>query len=190
MKSKGEEQKGRIVEAANDLFYRRGVGRTSFADIAEASGIQKGNFYFYFKTKEELLLAVLQRRHDFFARLLSEWETALAEPKDRLHRMVDIPLRDRDDVIRYGCPLGSISAELGKSLPVSKSQTQPQATFRLILDWMEKQFTALGRKEDAAFLSRRLLSHMQGASLLGHAFEDDVWIIEETEDLHHFIDTL
>ncbi len=190
MKSKGEEQRDRILEAANDLFYRRGVGRTSFADIAEASGIQKGNFYFYFKTKDELLLAVLERRHDFLKNLLSEWETTLAKPKERLHRLVDIPLRDHDDVIRYGCPLGSISAELGKSLPISKSQTQLQAIFRLILDWLEKQFTALGRKEDATFLSRRLLAHIQGASLLGNAFENDIWINEETEELHRFIDTL
>lgn len=190
MKSKGEEQKDRILKAANDLFYRRGVGRTSFADIAEASGIRKGNFYFYFKTKDELLMAVLQGRHDFLAGLLTEWETALAEPRERLHRLVDIPLRDRDDVIRYGCPLGSISAELGKSLPSSRPQAQPQAIFRLILDWLEKQFTALGRKEDAAFLSRRLLARIQGASLLGNAFEDESWINEETEDLHRFIDAL
>ena len=44
-----------IVEAADDLFYRQGFEHTSFSDIAERVQISRGNFYYHFKSKDEIL---------------------------------------------------------------------------------------------------------------------------------------
>ncbi|MEK9971095.1 MAG: helix-turn-helix domain-containing protein, partial [Ferrovibrio sp.] len=44
-----------IVEAADGLIYRRGYDHTSFADIADAVRISRGNFYYHFRTKDEIL---------------------------------------------------------------------------------------------------------------------------------------
>ncbi|HSX63230.1 MAG TPA: helix-turn-helix domain-containing protein, partial [Pseudoxanthomonas sp.] len=44
-----------IVEAADQLFYQQGYERTSFSDIAEAVQISRGNFYYHFKSKDEIL---------------------------------------------------------------------------------------------------------------------------------------
>ena len=45
--------------AADRLFYRQGYEHTSFADIADAVRISRGNFYYHFKTKDEILDAVI-----------------------------------------------------------------------------------------------------------------------------------
>jgi TetR/AcrR family transcriptional repressor of nem operon len=51
---KGEETKARILEAARDLIHQRGFKNTGLQDILEASGVPRGSFYFYFRSKEEL----------------------------------------------------------------------------------------------------------------------------------------
>ena len=48
MGTKGEGNRQRIIEAADNLFYRRGYNQTSFQDISDATGIPRGNFYYYF----------------------------------------------------------------------------------------------------------------------------------------------
>ena len=52
----------RIVEAADALFYQRGFERTSFADIADSVRLSRGNFYYHFKTKDDILDAVIALR--------------------------------------------------------------------------------------------------------------------------------
>lgn len=47
-----------IVESADRLFYQQGYENTSFADIAQAVHISRGNFYYHFKSKDQILDAV------------------------------------------------------------------------------------------------------------------------------------
>jgi TetR/AcrR family transcriptional repressor of nem operon len=51
---KGEETRNRILDAATDLIHRQGFKNTGLQEILEASGVPRGSFYFYFKSKEEL----------------------------------------------------------------------------------------------------------------------------------------
>ena len=53
-----------IVRAADELFYKQGFEHTSFADVAHAVGISRGNFYYHFKTKDEILAAVIGAEPD------------------------------------------------------------------------------------------------------------------------------
>ena len=52
---KAKSVKGRIVEAAWQLFYEKGYNGTTVDDIIDLSGTSKGSFYYYFNTKDELL---------------------------------------------------------------------------------------------------------------------------------------
>lgn len=49
-----------ILNAALDVFSRKGYARSTFVDIAEAIGLSKGAVYWHFKTKEDLLIALLE----------------------------------------------------------------------------------------------------------------------------------
>jgi AcrR family transcriptional regulator len=61
-----EEAKRRIIEAAIDVIAERGCENLTFDQVAKKIGVTKGAVYWYFKTKEELITAVLKRfRTDF-----------------------------------------------------------------------------------------------------------------------------
>ena len=57
----GDESRRRILDAAEKLFSEKGFERTSFVDIARESGISRGSIPWHFKSKDGLLLAVVER---------------------------------------------------------------------------------------------------------------------------------
>jgi len=58
-KVEAEETRLRILEAALDMFYRKGYSRTTFVDIAQKVGLTKGAVYWHFKSKPDLLAAMI-----------------------------------------------------------------------------------------------------------------------------------
>ncbi|GBF76730.1 TetR family transcriptional regulator [Paenibacillus sp. 598K] len=56
-----EERRQEILDRAEDLFTAKGYGKTTIIDILEAVGIAKGTFYYYFKSKEEVMDAIIMR---------------------------------------------------------------------------------------------------------------------------------
>ena len=79
MGSKGEEIRQRIVAAADALFYQQGYEKTSFSDIADAVGISRGNFYYHFKSKDEIL-ETLEKN------LLNEYRSLINVLPDESHQ--------------------------------------------------------------------------------------------------------
>jgi AcrR family transcriptional regulator len=56
-----EERRNEILDAAEMLFFTKGYGKTTVNDVLNAIGIAKGTFYYYFKSKEEVMDAVVMR---------------------------------------------------------------------------------------------------------------------------------
>jgi len=83
MGNKGDNNRQRIVEAADQLFYTRGYNQTSFRDISLNTGIPRGNFYYYFKTKDDILNAVIESRVKFYSGMLAQCESLAAQPTGR-----------------------------------------------------------------------------------------------------------
>jgi AcrR family transcriptional regulator len=54
-----QDKRERLIAAACQVMYAQGVEKTTLADIAAAAGIPLGNVYYYFKTKDHLLQAVI-----------------------------------------------------------------------------------------------------------------------------------
>jgi len=98
------DKRSRLTETAVKLAYRRGFRETSLADIAEAAGVPLGNIYYYFKTKEELGEAIVERRLAEF-RALRERLEQVGSPKERLLAFVDGIHNNREQLARGGCPL-------------------------------------------------------------------------------------
>ena len=188
MKAKGQANLQRIVEAANTLFYHQGFNQTSFAEVAEASGIPKGNFYYYFKSKDELLAAVVELRLEGIRQMLADWQTEFAEPKQRLKRFAQILLNEVDDVLRYGCPMGSLTVELSKTQLALQSKAKEM--FALFLDWLEQQLEDLGKGDQARPLALHLLAMTQGIALISNAYADRRFLQQEVTRLDAWIDQL
>ena len=62
MSRKSDRTRNRILQAANRLFYRKGFNQTSFTDVVDAADVPRGNIYYYFKTKEDILHAAVEYR--------------------------------------------------------------------------------------------------------------------------------
>ena len=56
-----EGKRGRIEDAAKELFIKRGFHATSMRDIADGAGTSLGNLYNYYKTKEDILESIIGR---------------------------------------------------------------------------------------------------------------------------------
>jgi len=170
-----------IVEAADQLFYQQGYEHTSFADIADAVKISRGNFYYHFKTKDDILQAVINARLANTGKMLQHWEIEGEHPEDRIRSFINILLANRAKIKRYGCPVGTLSAELGKLNHVS--QAEANRLFTLFRTWLRRQFTLLGRKADADQLAMHLLARSQGVATLASAFHDEKFIRQEVKQM-------
>jgi AcrR family transcriptional regulator len=80
---KGARRRERILEAALDVFTRRGYGDAAMEEIASESETSKGGLYFHFPGKQALFGALLDRTADL---LLSRLEAAAASESDPLRR--------------------------------------------------------------------------------------------------------
>ena len=56
-----EERKNQILDAASEVFVKKGVYETRMDDIVEESGFSKGTLYWYFKSKDEIVLSIFER---------------------------------------------------------------------------------------------------------------------------------
>lgn len=167
----------RIVEAADALFYQRGFEKTSFAGIADAVGLSRGNFYYHFKTKDEILDAVIALRAARTQAMLDEWTALAPAPLDRLRCFAEMLVRNREAIQHHGCPAGTLCAELAKSAhPATGNAAMIFGQFR---DWLRAQFESLGHPDDADALAMHLLSRSQGIAALANAFHDEHFIRHE-----------
>jgi len=174
-----------IVEAADNLFYQQGFEHTSFAHIARAVNISRGNFYYHFKSKDEILSAVIQRRLANTRAMLEQWQMAGESPAGRIRCFINILIVNRDKIKRYGCPVGSLTMELSKLSHTGQSEANQ--LFSLFRTWLRRQFEQLGRGADADELAMHLLARSQGVATLASAFNDETFIRQEVEHLYQWL---
>jgi TetR/AcrR family transcriptional regulator, transcriptional repressor for nem operon len=176
-----------IVEAADQLFYRQGYEHTSFSDIADVVEVSRGNFYYHFKTKDEILNAVIGARLANTQVMLERWEIEGEHPADRIRNFIHILVANRADIKRYGCPVGTLCSELAKLNHAA--QAEANMLFTLFRTWLRRQFTLLGRKADADDLAMHLLARSQGVATLANAFNDEKFIRHEVKLMCDWLDS-
>lgn len=177
----------RIVDAADRLFYERGYEHTSFADIADAVAISRGNFYYHYKTKDEILAAVIARRFERTAAMLAQWEADADGAVDRVRSFIHMLVMNRATISRHGCPVGTLCGELGKLGHPAKADAS--RLFTLFRAWLRGQFVLLGHEAGADALAMHLLARSQGIAALASAFEDERFIEQEVEQLLAWLQT-
>lgn len=174
-----------IVDAADQLFYRQGFEHTSFSDIADAVQISRGNFYYHFKTKDDILDAVINLRLANTQRMLAQWESQEQHPADRIRCFINIVIANRAKIMRHGCPVGTLCTELAKLSHTS--QVEASKLFMLFRSWLRRQFEFLGCEADADMLAMHLLARSQGIATLANAFHDEKFIEQEVKLMHDWL---
>jgi TetR/AcrR family transcriptional regulator, transcriptional repressor for nem operon len=177
----------RLVAAAARLLHQQGIERTTLADIANAADVPPGNVYYYFKTKDEVIAAVIDAHVQQIKTTLTSIDAHHRSSKSRLKAFVREFTAQSEMVAQHGCPLGSLCSELGKR--VQQSSVISVELMRLPVEWAEKQFRSLGRR-DARDLALDLLAVYEGSALLANTLGDPNVLSSAGRRLNHWIDTL
>lgn len=178
----------RVVAAASGLFAQRGFASTSIADVAAAAGILKGNLAYYFKTKEELLDAVLLTRWQGLGAELQLEAAAGDDPRSAILRLLDHVRRSAPELALYGCPVGGMAGELGRS----HADLQPRAAGMLLglEQFLSTQFGKLMVAADAARCAEHLLTVLQGAAVLAQAKRDPEVVARQVDGAVVWLDAV
>ena len=177
-----------IIEAADILFYQQGFEKTSFADIAAEVQISRGNFYYHFKTKDDILAAVIVYRLARTQMMLDKWEAEGDKPEDRIRSFINILIMNRVKIKKYGCPVGTLCSELSKL--DHSLQGEANKLFSLFRKWLRQQFKQMVATGDADALAMQVLSFSQGVATVANTFGDEKFIRREVKRMEAWLSDL
>ena len=174
--ARGAATRARIVEAAAELMYVRGVNATTLDDVRAASGTSKSQLYNHFADKDALVRAVAELRA---ARVLAREETQLS----RLNSFNGL-VRWRNALVRrnaaqngaYGCALGSMATEVADHDDEARETLSAafQRWEQLLADGLRRMQDSgrLRADVDADNLATGLMAALQGGYLLAQTARD------------------
>ena len=176
----------RLVASAQDLLHREGAAGPTLAEIAHAADVPPGNVYYYFKTRDELVQAVVDAHANAVDDLIAQLD-ARPTPQARLKGLAESWTRNSALVVEHGCPLGGLAHDLGRcDGELSAEGARP---LRTIVAWVEGQFREL-KQRDARVLAETYISTIQGAALLANAFGDERVLKQQIRRLERWVDAL
>jgi AcrR family transcriptional regulator len=159
-------RRDRLIDTALDLFYRDGFHATGIDKILAVAGVAKMTLYKHFKSKDELILAVLRRRDERFRNwFMRAVEQRAKAPRERLlalFEVLDDWLSGRDF---SGCMFANAAAEYARrDDPIHVTCAEHK---RLILGYVQGLAAAAGAK-DPETLAQGLGLLMEGAIVMAH----------------------
>ena len=164
-----------ILEAGLDLMWRRGFHASGIQEIADASGVPKGSFYNYFKSKEDFAVQALERYTD---RITQHLQANLIDgpgsPIERLQALLDDWSENQFRAYRgQGCFAANMSMEIANHSPVirralSRGFTKLESFFRSCLN-EAKELGEIGPDVDVNSLSAFLYDAFHGSLMRAKA---------------------
>ncbi|MBL9098660.1 MAG: TetR/AcrR family transcriptional regulator, partial [Alphaproteobacteria bacterium] len=127
------------------LFWEKGYGSTSIADILKAANANSGSLYHFFPGKQDLLIAVLDMYFAGIDEMLLKplWEN-VSDPIDRVFALLN---GYRQHLVatdcQYGCPIGYLALELHEPDPPVRERIAANFT-----QWVERVDTCLNDAGD------------------------------------------
>ncbi|NQX70934.1 TetR/AcrR family transcriptional regulator [Paenibacillus alba] len=172
--------KDRILEAAMDLFHDHGFQGTGLEDILSSSGVCKSNFYYHFKSKEELGLKVIERKIQEMRQAVLEPSLGNADlsPKQRVLGLFERMLSFCEEhACRKGCFFGNLALELSDSSeelrkPLSRFFSEMEAEVESCLQDGRKRGELSLQGLTPVELATPIVSLLQGGMLLTKAHKD------------------
>jgi len=169
--ARGARTRQRIIRTAIDLFHQKGARSTSPDEIIEASRTGKGQFYYYFGSKEGLVHAVLSAYLDDISAGTSPIDYEVTS-WDELERwfLSHLALQQRYEMTR-GCPFGTLANEVTAN--DERIREDLQRIFELVKAKLatfflrEKAQGRLTRRADAQRMAEFCIATIQGAMLKG-----------------------
>ncbi len=163
------ETRERLVETARRLFHEQGYTATGIAQILDAAEANSGSLYYFFPTKEDLLLAVLELYKDLLQPMVIQpvFER-VSDPIERIFGVLDGYRRQLLAAkYQFGCPIGNLALELTNSHPAADNfSAWRRAIEQCLADAAGRLPPSLDREQLALFV----LTTMEGAVMLARTY--------------------
>jgi AcrR family transcriptional regulator len=178
----------RLLQAALELFAEKGYAASGMAEILAQAQANSGSFYHFFRSKEDLLVAVLQRYEEMLFPVLLEpiWKKT-ADPIERIFQLL---AKYRELIVAshctYGCPIGRLALEVETTY--ERAHEKIAANFEGWAGAVEKCLTAaqeqgkIAKQIHARRLGRFVLTVMEGGVMQSRScrsVEPFDWAVEE-----------
>ena len=188
------DTKAKIVEAAMELFWEKGFGSTSIADILSRSQTNSGSLYHFFPGKQDLLVAVLDQYRAGIGLMLLEpaWEGV----DDPIERIFALLAKYRQLIVQtdcsYGCPIGSLALELHEPDPAVRELMAANfaAWTGAVRTCLDEAGDRLPPDLDRQALAEFVLTVMEGAVMQARTFRDVGFFDRAVAQLRRHIDSL
>lgn len=192
-----EGTKDRIVEASRELFFEQGYNATGMAQILSKAEANSGSLYHFFPTKEDLLVAVLEKYRAMLCPMVIEPAKEHAvEPIDRIFAVLHgYRMLLEMTEFRLGCPIGNLALEVTNSHPRARKLLEENfdGWLREVAEFVRSAKGQLPESADPERLATLLLTTMEGAVMLARTyhsfqpFDDAVLALREHFELlvHH-----
>jgi len=177
---KGAATRDQILDAAGRLIHLRGYHCTSLDEVLKESGVGKGNFYHYFRSKEDLGYAIIDRATRGFVQQILDpaFVDIAADPIGQIHSVLDRVLdNQRRSNCVGGCPMGNLASELSD---VHEGFRQRLA--EIFVHWRIRLAEALARGQSRGRLQAGF-DPAAGAQFLVAALEGAILIAKVTKDI-------
>lgn len=125
----------RIVGAADRLFYARGIGQVGMDAVRDEAGVSLKAIYREFPSKEDLVIGVLEHRHEMWTTGLAAATAAVPDPHDRLLAIYDHLAGWFGEADFRGCGFINAFGELGAASPrVAEAVREHKRSFQAYVD--------------------------------------------------------
>ncbi|MBT8313689.1 MAG: TetR/AcrR family transcriptional regulator [Maribacter sp.] len=166
----------RIIETASDLFYNQGYNQTGINQIIAEAGVAKASMYQHFRSKEDIAVAYLIKRHAMWMGKLNDCVSGESSSKNKVIGCFDYLIEWLTEVNFRGCGWQNIITDL----PEENVKIKTQAVYHKneLRGWIhelllkEDQFN----KENAKELGDQVLILIEGAIILSQ-IQKDKWPI-------------
>ncbi len=174
MKQSGVKE--RIIETASKLFYSEGYNQTGINQIIAEASVAKASMYQHFRSKEDIAVAYLHRRHYWWMRQLFEFVARKKSPKQKVISSFDFLDHWLSNAEFRGCGFQNIICDL----PKDQNKIKDEVLFHKneLLEWIhellkeEKQYT----NKKARQLAQEVIVLIEGAIILSQ-IQKNVWPI-------------
>ena len=191
---KDRNTRERLIEVAMELFYQQGFHATGLAQILKQAEVNSGSLYHFFDSKEELLLAVLDRyRQLMWPVLLQPAFEPVEDPVERIFALLGLY---RQGLVMTdctaGCPIGNLALELKDFHPkahrkVAENFEGWRQAVRGCLDEAAGRFPA---GTDTDRLATFILTTMEGGVMQSRAYRSLQPFDDSVAALRDYLDRL
>jgi AcrR family transcriptional regulator len=149
--SKAANTRFTILNKAFELIYSKGYQTTSIDDIIATTQVTKGAFYYHFKTKDEMGIAIIEEilKPTMMNSFIGPIENSQNQIEDLYNMISYLLLEDPFLQVKYGCPVGNLTQEM-----TPWNNQFSHALSVLVNQWMETIEKAIAEAQKSGLIRK------------------------------------